>query len=206
MTPRLNIPKKYRLAAAIVAVAVAALVGLYEPSAEVGQKPANPPGAGYVYATVVEVYDGDTILVRVGGLEERVRLIGIDCPEARENEKHFRDARRDKRHRPAELIRLGRKAKKFTAKMAPPGSTVRLEFDAQERDKYGRLLAYVWLRQGPGAGGQGPGKEVMLNALLVKEGMAGLMTIPPNVRHVELFKRLQAEARAAGRGLWAKDK
>jgi micrococcal nuclease len=71
------------------------------------------------------------------------------------------------------------------------GQRVRLELDAQVRDQYGRLLAYVWVG------------NVMVNAELVRRGYAQVMTIPPNVKHAALFVRLQREAREAGRGLWA---
>jgi micrococcal nuclease len=69
---------------------------------------------------------------------------------------------------------------------------VRLETDVQARDRYGRLLAYVWVG------------DVMVNAELVRQGYAQVMTVPPNVRHQELFVKLQREAREAGRGLWRK--
>jgi len=72
---------------------------------------------------------------------------------------------------------------------------VRLETDVQLRDRYGRLLAYVWIRR--------PEGEVMVNAELVRLGYAAVMTVPPNVRHIELFRRLAAEARQHHRGLWA---
>jgi micrococcal nuclease len=63
--------------------------------------------------------------------------------------------------------------------------------DVESRDRYGQLLAYVYL---PGG--------AMFNALLVKEGYAQIMTVPPNVRYQELFLRLQREARENNRGLW----
>lgn len=67
---------------------------------------------------------------------------------------------------------------------------VSLAFDVERRDHYGRLLAYVW------AGG------LMVNAELVRRGLAAAMPIPPNLRHRALFRRLEREARRAGRGLW----
>ncbi len=67
---------------------------------------------------------------------------------------------------------------------------VRLEFDVERRDRYGRLLAYVYV------------DSLFVNAELLRRGYAQLMTIPPNVRHVDLFRRLQREAREAERGLW----
>ncbi len=70
------------------------------------------------------------------------------------------------------------------------GKTVRLELDVRPRDRYGRLLAYVWVG------------ETMINAELVRLGYAQVMTVPPNVRHQGLFLKLQRDARQAGRGLW----
>ncbi len=71
------------------------------------------------------------------------------------------------------------------------GKTVHLEFDVQQLDKYGRTLAYVYLEDG-----------TFVNAWLVENGYAAVMTIPPNVKHQEMFLKLQREAREAGRGLW----
>ncbi len=73
---------------------------------------------------------------------------------------------------------------------------VRLETDVQLRDRYGRLLAYVWARRPDGG-------LVMVNAELVRLGYAAVMTVPPNVRHAALFRRLAAEARERQLGLWA---
>jgi micrococcal nuclease len=70
------------------------------------------------------------------------------------------------------------------------GRHVRLELDVRSRDRYGRLLAYVWLG------------DTMVNAELVRRGYAQVMTVPPNVRYQDLFVKLQREARDAGRGLW----
>ena len=67
---------------------------------------------------------------------------------------------------------------------------MRVELDVQERDRYGRLLAYVYLG------------DMMINAELVAQGYAQVMTIPPNVRHQELFLKLQREARLLQLGLW----
>jgi micrococcal nuclease len=66
----------------------------------------------------------------------------------------------------------------------------------QLRDRYGRLLAYVWVRRADGV-------EIMANAELVRLGYAAVLTIPPNVRHAEMFRKLAAEAREHHRGLWA---
>jgi len=73
------------------------------------------------------------------------------------------------------------------------GRKVRLEFDVERRDRYGRLLAYVFLEDGR-----------FVNAELLKEGYAQLLTIPPNVKYVDLFVGLQRQAREAKRGLWGR--
>jgi micrococcal nuclease len=70
------------------------------------------------------------------------------------------------------------------------GGSVRLDLDVRTRDRNGRLLAYVY------AG------DVMVNAEMVRRGYAQAMTVPPNVRHERLFRDLEREARARGRGLW----
>lgn len=76
------------------------------------------------------------------------------------------------------------------------GHAVRLERDRQERDRYGRLLAYVWTKRARG--------RVMVNAEMVRLGYARVMTIPPNTKYRALFLKLQREAREAGRGLWGR--
>jgi len=141
--------------------------------------------------TVVKVYDGDTFRCRLeNGEEVKVRLIGIDTPESRRNRKAYRDAERSGRS-VEEIVRLGRKASAFTRRLIPPGTTVYLETDVQVHDRYGRLLAYVYLPDGR-----------MLNEVLLEEGYATVYTIPPNVRYAERFVEIQRKAREEGKGLW----
>lgn len=128
--------------------------------------------------TVVRVIDGDTVDVRIGARVERVRLIGVDTPETV--------------HPEIGAEPWGPEASEFTKRHLPPGTVVRLELDVQERDRYGRLLAYLYLPDGR-----------MLNALLLEAGLAQLLTVPPNVRYADVFVRLQREAREAGRGMWS---
>jgi micrococcal nuclease len=130
-----------------------------------------------VAAEVQRVTDGDTFVAEVGGRRERVRVIGVDTPETVAP------------NRPVEPY--GRQAASF-AERHLTGATVRLAGDAEPRDRYGRLLAYVWLADG-----------TFWNALLVAEGYAQQLTIPPNVTYAGLFRRLAAEARRQDRGLWA---
>lgn len=136
---------------------------------------------------VTRAVDGDTLALENG---EKVRLIGIDTPEMHESAKLFRDARRSGQEARA-IQSLGRRSYQFTSGLAA-GTRVRLEFDVEKRDKYNRLLAYVYLKDGR-----------CINAEIVKQGYASLMTIPPNVKHADEFRALYREARQKKRGLWA---
>ncbi len=124
---------------------------------------------------VVKVVDGDTIKVTIDGKEENVRLIGVDTPETVHPSKPVQP--------------YDPEASAYT-KSRLEGQTVRLEFDVQERDQYGRLLAYVWLN------------DEMINKTLVAEGYAMVATFPPNIRYVDDFTKLQTQARDAKKGLW----
>ncbi len=147
--------------------------------------------SGRTACEVVKVYDGDTFRCRLeSGEEVKVRLIGIDTPESRRNRKAYRDAERSGKS-VEEIVRLGRMASAFTKKLIPPGTVVYLETDVQVHDRYGRLLAYVYLPDGR-----------MLNEVLLEEGYATVYTIPPNVKYAERFVELQRRAREEGRGLW----
>lgn len=139
----------------------------------------------------MRVIDGDTFVCQFSdGKEEHIRLIEVDTPESRRNEKAKRDASRSGRDI-STIIAQGKKASEFTKSYLKPGTTVKLELDVEHRDKYGRLLAYVYLPNGD-----------MFNALLMKEGYAQVLTVPPNVKHQDLFLKLQREARENNRGLW----
>ncbi len=138
------------------------------------------------FLTVQRVIDGDTLKLSNG---EKVRLIGIDTPESSSNPKLYRDAKRTGQD--VETIKgFGKRATEFTRQLVE-GKQVRLEFDVQQRDKYGRLLAYVYLEDG-----------TFINAEIIKEGYAQVMTVPPNVKYQDLFLKLQGEAMKNKRGLW----
>jgi len=124
---------------------------------------------------VKRVIDGDTLLLTNG---EKVRLIGVDTPETKHPQKpvqHF-----------------GKEAYLFTEKMVE-GKEVRLEYDWQRRDKYGRLLAYVYLMDG-----------TFLNAEIIKQGYGFAYTKFP-FKYLEEFREYEREARENGRGLWRKN-
>jgi micrococcal nuclease len=128
-------------------------------------------------ATVVKVVDGDTIHVRLAGRTEKVRYIGMNTPET---------------HHPTKGEQPGGREAAAVNRHLVQGRTVRLELDVRERDRYGRLLAYVYVG------------DTMVNAELLRLGYAQVMTIPPNVAHQSRFVKLQREAREARRGLWAR--
>jgi len=125
---------------------------------------------------VVRVVDGDTIRVVRDGVEEPVRLIGIDTPEM-----GFSGGIREC---------FAREASRFTARHLE-GARVQLELDVEHRDRYGRLLAYVWL----------DGR--MFNEVIVRRGFASVATYPPNVRYVDRFLTAERLARTEGQGLWS---
>jgi micrococcal nuclease len=124
------------------------------------------------WRSVVRVIDGDTIMLDG---KERVRLIGVDTPETV-------DPRRPVQH-------FGREASAFTRRMVQ-GKRVRLEYDQERKDRYGRTVAYVYLDDG-----------TLLNAEIVKQGYGHAYTRFP-FRYLDQFRRYEREAREQGRGLW----
>ena len=163
---------RVRLIFGLVVLAVAvytATVGSSDPA-----PPASPSSSG----TVTRVVDGDTIHVDVGGRDEDVRYIGVDTPES---------------VKPGTPVQcFAKRASAFNRRLVA-GEKVRLVRDAEERDRYGRLLAYVY-RANDG---------LFVNARLVRGGYAVPLTIPPNVAHADEFRTLAAVARRKGRGLWS---
>jgi micrococcal nuclease len=130
-------------------------------------------------ATATRVVDGDTIVVSISGRQEKVRLIGVDTPETVNPNK------------PVEYF--GKEASAFTRRMAE-GQMVRLEEDGQSanRDRYGRLLRYVWLPDGR-----------LLNAEIIAQGY-GFAYLKYPFDRMEEFRRLEREAREKERGLWGR--
>ena len=141
---------------------------------------------------VLKVVDGDTLRIEHQGRNESIRLIGIDTPESRVNKKAQKDAARSGEDI-KKIISLGQEATRYVKILVKPGDPITVEFDRQIRDKYGRLLGYVYLPNGK-----------MLNEEIVKAGYANLLTYPPNVKYEEKFLRAYREARENNRGLWSK--
>lgn len=147
-----------------------------------------PFGRSFNYDDILvnRAVDGDTLVLENN---ERVRLIGIDTPEIHESNKLNRDAQRSGQDVEA-IKQLGRQSYEFTKKLVQ-GKRVKLEFDAERYDKYKRILAYVYLEDG-----------TFVNAKIIEEGYASVMTYPPNVKYADLFLKLYREARQNRRGLW----
>ncbi|WP_258359433.1 thermonuclease family protein [Moorella sulfitireducens] len=138
--------------------------------------------------TVTEVVDGDTLHVKINGREEKVRLIGVNTPEIAHPDLGIKEEP------------YGKEALGYTQKRLD-SRQVYLELDVGERDKYGRLLAYVWLEK-PANDSEAEVRAKMYNAELLLNGYAQVMTVPPNVKYADLFTKLQQEAREAGKSLW----
>jgi micrococcal nuclease len=119
---------------------------------------------------VVKVLDGDTVELAGG---EKLRYIGIDTPE--KSDPFYQEA------------------KDFNRKLVE-GKRLKIEFDVQKKDKYGRLLGYVYV------------SDTFVNAELLRAGLAVLYTYPPNVKYVDYFIELQKEARQHKKGLWSQIK
>lgn len=158
-------------------------------------------------AFVVKVYDGDTFKIDSG---EKIRMIGIDTPEMHESDKLHADAR--KTGQDVNVIKAqGEAAYEFTNRWIA-GQKVHLEFDKDKRDKYGRLLAYVYLpfprpalSNSPRAGyivKLDDKKWYFLNATIIQSGYAVPMTIKPNVKHQQEFEILYEQAQKSHLGLW----
>ncbi|MGQ9622579.1 MAG: thermonuclease family protein [Candidatus Caldatribacteriaceae bacterium] len=125
---------------------------------------------------VVRVIDGDTIELSNG---EKVRYIGINTPEL---------------HHPQKGVEYFAKEAYDANRRMVEGKKVRLEFDVEKRDRYGRLLAYVYV------------DGIMVNEWLVANGYAQVATFPPNVKYAERFLSLEREARRLKLGLWEKSR
>lgn len=136
-------------------------------------------------ADVIRVVDGDTIVVRLeNGTEERVRFIGVNTPES------------TTRHEP-----YGKEASAFTESQLD-GKAVYLEKDVSDRDRYDRLLRYVWLDP-PTEENESEIRSKLFNAILLLGGYAQVATYPPDVKYTDdYFVKFQTEAREANKGLW----
>jgi micrococcal nuclease len=126
-------------------------------------------------AIIERVVDGDTLVLSD---DTRVRLIGIDTPETVDP------------RRPVECF--GQEASDHAKELLPKGTEVRLVFDVERTDRYGRTLAYVYRAS----------DDLFVNLDLARNGYAEQLTVPPNVAHADDFAAAVDEARQARNGLW----
>lgn len=130
-------------------------------------------------ATVEYVIDGDTVDLIIDGQEVRVRLIGIDTPETKA------------RDTPVQCF--GEEASEALRGLLPIGSSVRIERDDEPRDRFGRLLLYLYRTD----------DDLFINRWMVENGFASAVSYRPNISFEAEFAVLEAEAQSAGRGLWS---
>lgn len=125
---------------------------------------------------VVAVHDGDTVSVIIGMKNERLRLIGIDAPEIGQG-------------------LWGIKAKNHLKELLNhSGHIATLELDVEKRDKYGRILGYLWASD-----------KKLINLEMVRDGYAVIFTFPPNVKYVDDLRKAQDFAKKKNLGIWGKD-
>jgi micrococcal nuclease len=143
-------------------------------SASLGLKMDNE--TKYTAAQVTEVVDGDTIHVLIDNKKETVRLVLVDTPETK--------------HPTKPIEPFGPEASQFTKDLLA-GKQVKLVPDVSVRDRYGRLLMYVWV------------DDRMVNELLLEKGLARVAVFPPDVKYLEAFRAIQKKAQEAELGIWS---
>ena len=131
-------------------------------------------------ATFVRAKDGDTFVLSVGGVENTVRLIGVDTPESVAPESYDKENTEE-----------GKEASEAIKNKLHEGDTVLIEFDASETDRYGRFLVYMYFKDG-----------TMVQDWLLENGYARTMTVAPNIKYAEHFKEIQSKAAENKAGFW----
>ncbi len=145
---------------------------------ENNEDPDKSQATGELLAEVVFVIDGDTVELNIDDQNERVRLIGIDTPET------------VSRSVPVQCY--GAEASDALKGLLPAGSLVRIERGEEARDRYGRLLVYVYRHE----------DDLFVNQWLIEGGFADAVSYAPNDDYARQFDKLRSEAESAGRGLW----
>lgn len=169
--------KRFRLIIALVVLLAGYLSQVLTPA----------PDTDLIQATITRHIDGDTIEVNVEGKEETLRLIGIDTPEI---EGPYTGAEP-----------YGEEASRFTKELLPLGTIVYLQIDQSDRDKYERLLRYLWLSPVKDTADIDTIQNEMLNAILLREGLAEAKTYKPDIAYDQIFHTLEEDARSNGTGM-----
>ena len=169
-----------RLTRLLAVLVVLATASACEAELATSDDAAETAGLRLAEAGVVRVVDGDTIIVALNGREERLRYIGIDAPESVTPDQ------------PVECfgVDAGDENERLVA-----GRTVYLEADVEDRDRFGRLLRYVYVVEVDGS-------LTMVNELLVEGGFAEAGSYSPNERHEDELRAAERRARSSGVGLW----
>ena len=150
------------------------LILLFSPNAVFGDSPQCPADRTDERVTSARIFDGDTLALGDG---RRVRLLGIDTPEiGRDGE-------------PSQPY--SEEAKAFLARLAGPGTRLRLRLDRERFDRYGRLLAHVFTADGGN-----------VQARLLDGGYATTLVVPPNEWSLDCYGAAQARARKNRTGIW----
>lgn len=140
--------------------------------------------------TLLSITDGDTLLARCQTSTERIRLIGIDAPELSQGE-HSAWQAKQYGVRETEIRQMGKSAKKHLSELLSIGETIELRQDQESRDRFGRLLAYVYKADGD-----------FINSKMIYDGYASTMSIKPNTTFADKFSQLYRDAQLNKRGLW----
>jgi micrococcal nuclease len=177
---RLNFNKTRRASRVITSFAL--LIGITSCSNST-QLPLPPQGgqtdvAKIAHAKIIKVVDGDTVEIDLDGHTERVRLIGVNTPETKHPTK------------PIECF--GPEASAYMTQLLPKGAQLRIERDVEARDRYGRMLLYLYLDS----------DNLFINLDLISRGYGTPMSIEPNTFHRNDFVHAAAQAEAANVGLW----
>jgi micrococcal nuclease len=133
--------------------------------------------SGFV-VTIITVIDGDTVDIEIDGRTERVRLIGVNTPETKHPTK------------PIECF--GPEASAYMTQQLPKGTDVRIVRDTEARDRYGRMLLYLYRNS----------DNLFINLDLISRGYGTPMSIEPNTFHRNDFVHAAALAEATNVGLW----
>ena len=183
LSPRVS---RSSIGLALCAILVVAPIAVGCTGAKSAPADAGRAGAPKLVSALVDrVVDGDTAVMYLSnGSRVRVRFIGVDAPEWTSQREAF-----------------GAQSAAY-AKRRLTGRRVFLQIGVEKRDRYGRLLAYVWLDK-PRNTSEAELRDKQFNAQLLLEGYAQLLTVPPNTDYVEQYRVFQTEAREANRGLWA---
>jgi micrococcal nuclease len=143
-------------------------------------------------ARVMRVINGDTLTILYQGKWEEIKLLGLDMPETTLNDRVYEKALKNSTT-PAEIINRGLTGREFVKKYIQYGSQVWIEFDAQKRDRFSRLLGYVYLADGR-----------MLNEIILRAGLSEALLIPPNLKYQQRFQEIASQAQKQKKDLKSK--